>query len=58
MDKHSIRFNAMLKSELGEFLNHLQSRVDSGRHTGADVQILKIALKIYIERFEGGILWK
>lgn len=56
MDKYSVRFNAMSKSELGEFLNDLQSKVDSGRHTGADVQILKTALKIYIERFEGGIL--
>lgn len=42
----------MNKSELGELLDQLSDKVDSGRHTGADVQRLRVATKIYIERFE------
>lgn len=45
-------FQDMTKGELSEFMNNLQSKIDSGRHTGADVQILKVALGIYMERFE------
>lgn len=46
----------MLKVELGEFLVELSYKIDSGRHTGADVQRLKIATRIYMERFEPKLL--
>jgi len=44
----------MTKSELVETMSLLQRRVDSGRHTGAEVQILRESVNIYIARYEGG----
>jgi hypothetical protein len=42
----------MSKQELGEALNYLQKKVDSGRHSGADVQRLREFTDVYIDRFE------
>lgn len=49
------KLRQMHKDELAELLSELSKKVDSGRHTGADVQILKEATDIYIERFESNI---
>jgi hypothetical protein len=45
-------FWKMDKQELGEYLNETQRKIDYGNHKGRDVQLLKIALEIYIKRFE------
>lgn len=49
-------FYEMAKWELGQYLTELSYKIDSGRHTGADVQNLKVATKIYMERFEPSLL--
>lgn len=45
-------FYEMDKQELGEYLNETQRKIDYGNHKGRDIQLLKIALEIYIKRFE------
>ena len=42
----------MSKQELGELLNKLQSKIDSGRFQGRDRQVRDMALKIYLEKFD------
>jgi hypothetical protein len=43
---------SMSKQELGEFLNELQHKIDSGRCQGKDRQLRDTALKIYLEKFD------
>ena len=45
----------MSKQELGDVLNYLSAKVDSGRGTGAEVQILKRATEIYISKYESNL---
>jgi hypothetical protein len=42
----------MSKQELGELLNKLQSKIDSGRFEARDVQVLNLAVNIYVTKFE------
>jgi hypothetical protein len=42
----------MSKQELGELLNKLQSKIDSGRFQGSDREVRDLALKIYLDKFD------
>jgi len=42
----------MNKQELLDSMNYLQPKIDSGRTTGAEIQILKECCDIYIEKYE------
>lgn len=42
----------MSKQELGELLNELQSKIDSGRFKGSDRQVRDLALEIYLNKFD------
>ena len=46
------KLRSLNKQDLAEMMSKLSSKIDSGRHTGADVQILKLAVDIYMEKFE------
>jgi len=50
------QLNTMSKQELGKLMNDLQRKVDSGRHTGSDVQALRKAFSIYLKKYENGYL--
>ena len=46
------RLEALDKYELSELINDLSKSIDSGRHTGAHVGTLKMAVEIYIKKYE------
>lgn len=54
-DMTLVKVQSMSKEELGTLMYTLQKRVDSGQHTGADVQVLRRATQIWMERYEIGI---
>jgi hypothetical protein len=44
----------MGKQDLSTLMNNLYYKIASGRHTGADKEILDKAVEIYVDRFEKG----
>lgn len=42
----------MDKYDLIELMDNLSKKIDSGRHTGAEVQIFRKTTEIYIKKYE------
>lgn len=48
---YKFNMKEMSKQEFGEFLDHLNHKIAQGNGTGAEVQTLRKAIKLYIKRF-------
>jgi hypothetical protein len=46
------QFDIMTKEQLGTLMYTLQKKVDSGRHTYAEVEIMRAALQVWLARYE------